>query len=157
VSVRWDRHFIKRCLCVSEMSKDPSTRVGAVIVDGDGVQRADGYNGFPRGILDTQERLNDRDMKLRLVVHAERNALLNAARIGTAVKGCTLYLAATDSSGAIWGGSPCTACVIEVLQAGIARVVSPPMKNTPTRWRDDLLFARGLLNEAGVSYEEVEP
>lgn len=157
-SEQWDRHFLRRCLRVLEMSKDPSTKVGAVIVDPDGVQRSDGLNGFPRRIADTAERLNDRDMKLRLVVHAERNALLNAARIGTSIKGCTLYLAARDANtGTIWGGCPCTACTIEVIQAGIAEVVSYPLRNVPSRWAEDLRFARSLLDEAGVNYREIEP
>lgn len=151
------------------MSKDPSTKVGAVIVDDDLIIRATGFNGFPRGIADTPERLNDRDMKLRMIVHAERNALLNAARVGVSVKGCTLYLSACSATGRVdireqtksidfvWGGAPCTHCTIEIIQAGITRVVSPPMKNAPSRWHDDLLFAKGLLEEAGVQLLEIEP
>ena len=157
MSDRWDRHFIALALAHARMSKDPSTQVGAVVVGPDREVRAMGFNGFPRGILDSPERLADRDMKLRLTVHAERNALLSAARVGVPLLGCTLYLAATDSSGTVWGGAPCTHCTIEIIQAGIAHVVSPPIKTAPSRWRDDLLFARTLLDEANVPYREVEP
>ncbi len=100
---RWDHHFLDRCLLNARMSKDPRTQVGAIIVGPDREQRADGFNGFPRGIADTPERLNDRDIKMRLIVHAERNAICNAARIGVSIQGCTLYLAATDDTGMTWG------------------------------------------------------
>lgn len=155
MSDRWDRHFLDRCVLNARMSKDPRTQVGAIIIGPDREQRADGFNGFPRGIADTIERLNDRDVKMRLIVHAERNAICNAARIGVSVLGCTLYLAATDESGMIWGGPPCTACAIELIQAGIATIVSYPIKAIPSRWHDDLAYARLIFSEAGVTYREV--
>jgi dCMP deaminase len=138
------------------MSKDPNTQVGAVIIGPDMETRSTGFNGFPRGIADTAERLADRELKNRLMVHAERNAICNAARIGTALKGCTLYLLATDDTGGVWGGCPCTACTIEVIQAGIIEVVSLPFKTAPSRWADDIKFAHSLLSEAGVRYREVD-
>lgn len=111
-------------------------------------------NGFPRGIADTSERLNDRDTKLKLIVHAERNAILNAARVGVSIKGCTLYLAATDDTGLVWGGPPCTHCTIEIIQTGIVEIVSYPVKAIPSRWHDDLKMARELLCECGMHYRE---
>lgn len=155
MSARWDVAFIQQALQWAAMSKDQNTRVGAIIVGPDRETRATGFNGFPRGIIDTHERLHDRDMKLKLIVHAERNALCNAARIGTALKGCTLYLAATDDSKAIWGGPPCTACTIELIQCGITEIVSLPKKAAPSRWHADLEMAEALLNEAGIAYREV--
>lgn len=155
MSERWDRHFLERCILNARMSKDPRTQIGCVIVGPHHEQRADGFNGFPRGIEDTSERLNDRDMKMRLIVHAERNAICNAARIGTPLLGSTLYLAATDNTGMVWGGPPCTACVIELIQAGIASVVSFPVKPVPSKWHEDLAFAREVLAEAGILYREV--
>jgi dCMP deaminase len=157
MSDRWDRHFLARCVLNARMSKDPRTQVGAIIVGPHREQRADGFNGFPRGIADTFERLNDRDMKMKLIVHAERNAICNAARVGVSVLGCTLYLAATDDTGMIWGGPPCSACSIELIQAGITTIVSYPIKATPSRWHEDLEFARGVLGEAGVNYREITP
>ena len=154
---RWHSHFIHLCAECSQMSKDPSTRVGAVIVGPDREIRSTGFNGFPRGIADTQERLNDRDTKLKLVVHAEMNAILSAARVGTSVKGCTLYLCATDDTGMFWGGPPCTRCTVEIIQSGISKIVSRPPKSVPSKWHDDLEVARGLLAEAGVEYIEIDP
>lgn len=91
MSERWDNHFLGMALYHSKLSKDPSTRVGSVIIGPDREILSAGFNGFPRGIADTHERLHDRDMKLKLVVHAEMNALLAAARTGMRLKGCTLY------------------------------------------------------------------
>ncbi len=153
---RWDSHFLRMAHEVAKMSKDPSTKVGAVIVGPDREMRSSGFNGFPRGIADTAERLNDRETKLGLVVHAECNAILNAARIGTPTKGCTMYLLATDQSGAMWGGPPCTRCTVEVIQAGITEVVALPFKTVPSRWKDSIEQARKLLTEAGVGFREVE-
>jgi dCMP deaminase len=110
---------------------------------------------MPRGIADTVERLANRDIKNTLMVHAERNAILNAARIGTPLKGCTLYLTATDDTGLIWGGPPCVACTLEVIQAGIVEVVSYPFKNVPSKWKENIEQARELLKEAGILYREV--
>lgn len=138
------------------MSKDPSTRVGAVIVGPDREIRSAGFNGFPRGVADTPERLNDRDTKLRLVVHGEMNAILAAARVGIPLKGCTLYLAATDQSGTVWGGAPCTRCTVEIIQAGISSIAAPPLRLAPSRWHDDCAFAQSLLIEAGLSFKEIE-
>ena len=155
MSERWDQHFLGLALYHSKLSKDPSTRVGSVIVGPDREIISAGFNGFPRGIADTPERLNDRDTKLKLVVHAEMNALLAAARTGMRLKGCTLYLAATDESGLVWGGPPCTRCVVEIIQVGIGEIVSYPVKAIPSRWHDDLAMARKLIEEAGIVYREV--
>lgn len=155
--LRWDRHFTGLALYHARLSKDPSTKVGSVIIGPDREILSAGFNGFPRGIADTPERLNDRDMKLKLVVHAEMNALLAAARTGMRLKGCTLYLAATDNSGMIWGGPPCTRCTVEIIQVGISEIVSYPVKAVPSRWHQDLALARQLIEEACVTYREIQP
>ena len=157
MSERWDRHFLEMALTNARMSKDPNTRVGAIIVGPDREMRSAGFNGLPRGIEDTAERLNDREIKLKLVVHGEMNAILNAARVGIPMQGCTLYLVATDNSGEVWGGPPCTRCTVEIIQAGIAEIVSFPFKSVPSRWQLDIEFARSIIKESGVRYREVLP
>jgi dCMP deaminase len=155
MSEKWDRHFLGMALYHSKLSKDPSTRVGSVIVGPDRELLSAGFNGFPRGIADIEERLNDRDTKLKFVVHAEMNALLAAARTGMRLKGCTLYLAATDESGLVCGGPPCTRCTVEIIQVGISEIVSYPVKAIPSRWHEDLKTSRMLIEEAGIKYREV--
>jgi dCMP deaminase len=154
-SMRWDRHFIDMALLCAGMSKDPRTRVGSVIVGRDREVLSTGFNGFPRGIADTPERLQNKPVKLRLIVHAEVNAILNAARIGVSLKGSTLYLGATDDSGDVWGGPPCTRCTLDIIQAGIVNVVSLPFKGGESTWATDVAAAGELLREAGVQYREV--
>ena len=74
----WDRKFIEMAVLVSSWSKDPSTKVGCVIADSDHAQLSEGFNGFPRGIAD-DARLHEREVKYRLIVHAEANAIAAAA------------------------------------------------------------------------------
>lgn len=155
MSNKWDRHFLALALQHAKMSKDPRTKVGAVIVGQDRELISAGFNGFPRNIIDKETRLNNRDLKLKLMVHAEMNAVLAAAKVGISLERTSLYLAATDSSGSIWGGPPCTRCTVEILQTGIRHIISFPQKLAPSRWQDDLTLARDLLAEAGVAYAEI--
>ena len=152
---RWDRHFLTLALAHAKMSKDPSTQVGSVIVGPDREILSMGFNGFPRGISDTHARLHDRELKLQLVVHAELNAVLAAARVGTRLKGSTLYIAATDGNELVWGGAPCIRCTVEIIQAGIVEIVSYPLALIPSRWRESIELSLRLMPEAGIIYREV--
>ena len=154
--MKWDKHFLGLALAHARLSKDPNTKVGSVIVGPDRELISAGFNGFPRGIADTPERLLDRDTKLQLIVHAEMNAVLAAARMGIKLKGCTLYLAATkEETGEVWGGPPCTRCTVEIMQAGITEIVSHPIKSIPSKWHKDLELAKTLIEEAGMVYREI--
>lgn len=132
---------------VRTWSKDPSTKVGAVIVHpATRVIQATGYNGFPRGVLDSEDRLNDRDVKLAFTCHAELNAILNAARCGVQIDGSTLYCC---------GLPPCIGCAKAIIQAGIRRVVVETLV-APERWRGECDIALNLLREASVSVQAME-
>jgi dCMP deaminase len=152
--LKWDKHFIDMCRLHAGLSKDPSTKVGAVIVTPDRQIVSAGFNGFPRGIKD-DDRLLDREVKLKLVVHAEMNAILAAANLGIRVQGCTMYLAA-ESNGVLWGNAPCSRCLVSLIQAGISEIVS--IKNTcvPDRWKDDIEFSRSIIEEVGLGYREID-
>jgi|LakMenEpi03Aug12_release.lakeMendotaPanAssembly.Ray.scaffolds.fasta_scaffold939481_2 dCMP deaminase len=152
--MKWDKHFIDMCRLHAKLSKDPSTKVGAVIVTPDRQVVSAGFNGFPRGVKD-DERLLDREVKLKLVVHAEMNAILAAANLGIRVQGCTMYLAA-ESNGVLWSGPPCSRCLVSLIQAGISEIVS--IKNTciPDRWKDDIEFSRSIIEEVGLGYREID-
>jgi dCMP deaminase len=110
--------------------------VGAVIVDQERRIVSTGYNGLPRGVEDSEERLNNRDLKYKMIVHGERNALLFAQR---SVKDCVLYT---------WPFMPCAACASMVIQSGINRVVAPISDNP--RWAEEFKLSEQLFNEAGV-------
>ena len=79
---KWDQRFLELAKQISTWSKDPSTQVGCVVVGPDREIRSTGFNGLPRGIEDTSERLNNREIKYPMICHAEENAIMHAARTG---------------------------------------------------------------------------
>ena len=152
--LKWDNHFIDMCRLHAKLSKDTSTKVGAVIVTPDRQVVSAGFNGFPRGIKD-DDRLFDREVKLKLVVHAEMNAILAAANLGIKVKGCALYLCAS-SSGLLWGGPPCSRCLVSLIQSGISEIVTVKNSCVPDRWKDDIEFSRSIIDEVKLGYREID-
>lgn len=152
MSNRWDYHWLRVARQYARMSKDPSTQVGAVVVR-DREQISAGFNGLPRNIADTVARLANRDLKYSMIVHAELNALLTAARAGISVKGCTLYLVCTDGQ-ETWSGPPCASCCAAIIQAGIDEVVHLPPKLG--WWAASVQLGQDLLYEAGVGTRQVE-
>jgi dCMP deaminase len=131
----WDDRFLELATVISSWSKDPSTQVGAVIADDDNRVISIGYNGFPKGIKDDQ-RLDNRELKYEMVVHAEANALLFA---NAPVKGCTIYT---------WPFQPCSRCAALIIQAGIRRVVS--VENKDQKWCSNFQLAHDMLTEARI-------
>ena len=137
---KWDRRFIDLALHISGWSKDPSTKVGCVVVGEDREIRSTGFNGFPRGIEDSMERLEDRELKYPLICHAEENAIMHAARIGISLKDCTAYVT--------W--PPCTRCARSLIQAGVIEVVYPGDIEIPDRWIEDFERSSSMMKEAGI-------
>lgn len=143
---KWKLRFMDIAHAVASWSKDPSTRVGCVIVGPDRQILTTGYNGFPRGIEDAEHRLHDREMKYKLTVHAELNAVIQAARTGVSLNGCDAYVTFP----------PCPQCVGALIQAGIRRVYYPADVDIPDRWRESLELGASMLVEAGVELAGVE-
>lgn len=135
----------------SKWSKDPRTKIGAVIIGDKGQVISQGYNGFPRGIEDTEERLNDRAKKNLYVVHAEMNALYNAIHNKSSPVGATIY---------IHGLPCCHECAKGIIQAGIARVVmdTPLHKasSSRTNWAESGELALEMFRESNVSYDFID-
>ena len=124
---------------VMNLSKDPSTKVGAVALDeGLGVLCV-GYNGFPRGVKDTSERLNDRALKYPRTVHAEGNVIAQAARKGISLEGATIVVTSLY---------PCGGCAALMVQAGIKRIITTRPDNE--RWAESNAVAEEILTEGGV-------
>lgn len=135
---KWDRRFLLLARHISEWSKDPSTQVGAVIVDKKRRIVGLGYNGFPAGVEDTEERYRDRDTKYAMVVHAEVNAILNSVKD---VEGCTLY---------VWPLFSCNECAKLIIQSGISEVVS--IQDQTDRWNSKHEVSKTMFSEAGIRY-----
>lgn len=136
---KWDIHFLMLAGHCSLMSKDPSTQVGAVLVDAHRRVISTGFNGLPQRVLDTHERLDNREVKYDLIIHAEMNALIFAQR---SLHGATLYTYPFMS---------CSRCATMMIQAGIVRHVAPVCVDIERQkyLRTDLTAA--LFNEANIS------
>ena len=141
---KWDIRFMEVARLVASWSKDPSTKVGVVIVK-DRKIISTGYNGFPAGIKD-DVRLTIREEKYPLVVHGEMNAVLQA---GHDACGATMYLYFP------FGGVPCQNCTKHTITAGIKRVVILPTQENE-RWKSDCEQAYATLLEACVAVDVVE-
>lgn len=120
---------------ISSWSKD-TTQVGAVIVNADNMIISTGYNGFPKHIKD-DFRLQNREEKLKIILHAEENALLFTKQD---VTDCTIY---------IYPFMPCSNCAAKIIQSGIKNVIS--YRNDNERWKDSFETAANLFKEAGVN------
>lgn len=141
---KWDRRFLDVAKHVSTWSKDPSTQVGAVLVK-DGKIVGMGYNGFPRGVVDSAERLDNRELKYQIVIHAEVNAILQA---GHAAKGATLYVYPSFMLPPV-----CSNCAGVAIQAGVSGVVGyfPDLEDPRVqRWADNISIAKQMWDEAGL-------
>lgn len=141
--------FVGVAKAAAALSKDPSTKVGCVVVDDDGSVLSLGYNGFPRGVDDLPQRYADRDTKLIFVAHAESNAIAQAARHGVRLLGSTMVLTALY---------PCMNCAKQIIQAGIKRVYAPRMsKDVNEQWKLERDRSAVMFIEAGVTVEEYGP
>jgi dCMP deaminase len=148
---KWDRRFLELAKHISSWSKDPSTKCGAVIVNDDKIVVGIGYNGFARGIEDSDERLNNRPLKYELVVHAEVNAILMA---GNKAKGSTLYVWPTFMLPPV-----CTGCCKTAIQVGIKSIIGYEVDESnerALRWKDSILLSREMCTEAGIIYRGIK-
>lgn len=133
---KWDRRFMDLAEHVAGWSKDPSTKVGAIIADLDNRVVGMGYNGFPRGVQDRKERYEDRPVKYGFVVHAELNAILNARPAD--LRGCTLYVTL----------SPCRECAKAIIQSGIDAVYYKELRYDE--------FTSQMFREANIFFSTVD-
>jgi dCMP deaminase len=132
---------------VAQKSKDESRKVGCVIYGPDFEVRSTGFNGFPREILEDKPERWCRPEKYRWIVHAESNAIYNAARVGVPLKDCTMVIQSP----------PCSECAKAIIQAGIGVVVTPieHQFEGDRAWEDDFLFAEELLYKADVDQRQI--
>lgn len=140
---KWDVRFMHLAATHASWSKDPSTKVGAIIARGNR-PISHGYNGFPARLSDKPEWLNDRNVKYPLTLHAEHNAVLSSREITI---GATCY---------VWPIPPCASCASILIQEGvdIARVVSLlPTPEQRSRWGPQFELAFAVFDEAQVDLE----
>lgn len=138
----WDNRFLEHAKNIASWSKDPSTKIGAVAVKNRNVISA-GYNGFPRGIEDSEVRLNVRQLKYRYVVHAEMNVIYNASFNGVSLQGSSLY---------VYGLPVCSTCAKGIIQVGITEVFIRTEKEIPEVWVQEWESTKEMFLEAGVEF-----
>ncbi|MBQ3253492.1 MAG: dCMP deaminase family protein [Acholeplasmatales bacterium] len=143
--ISWDEYFMGVALLSAKRSKDPSTQVGACVVNQDKRIIGIGYNGFPRGCSDEEfpwgkEDTNRLNTKYPYVVHAEANAILNSS---SSLKGATVYVTLF----------PCNECAKLLIQSGISKIVYMSDKY---RNEESSVASRRMLDAANVEYVKMK-
>lgn len=141
----WGAYFLSLAHKAAERSKDPNTNVGAVIVDDSRSVVSTGYNGFAHGVKDTPERW-ERPLKYEFVVHAEANAIAQAAKSGRATNSTTIFVT----------HFPCKDCAKLIIAAGIKHIVVDAKGKTLMNDEEQKKFTRTMLDESGVTVAEVK-
>lgn len=157
-SDKWDNNWLTIATAVAKWSKDPSRKVGCVIVDDRRVILSTGYNGLPRGVDDTKLERYTKPKKYKYVSHAEANAISNAAANGTALLGSTAYVTLC----------PCVDCARLLIQTGIRKVVVFAYDGTivkpgdtigsngvPAKYKEDIPYVETMFKEAGVEFKQI--
>ena len=141
--MNWNEYFLLIAETVKLKSKDQNTQVGAVIVGKDNEILSTGYNSFPRGLNDNKPERQERPEKYFWMEHAERNAIYNAARVGTPLKNSTIYLTS---------GLPCTDCARAITNTGIKKVFCKRVCTTTNKekWDESQKKSLSMLGECGI-------
>lgn len=140
---KWEQRFVDLAEHISTWSKDPNTKIGAVVVFDETRQiLSTGYNGMARGVDDLPPERSSRENgeKYFWYAHGERNAIYNAARYGIRMAGSSIYLNC---------GIPCTGCTIAIIQAGIKKVICKS-EFASEKWLQESIRSRKMFNEACI-------
>lgn len=150
---RTHEYYLRIAQREAECSQDPSTKVGAVVVNRHGDVVGTGYNRFAHGVAETAERLANRELKYKLMVHAEVNALKMA---GVHALGGTIYVVPSFTIPCL-----CHSCANACAEHGIVRAVGwepgPEAVERAARWADSLAVAKAVCDEVGIEYIGVRP
>lgn len=141
----WDEYFMRMVYLVALKSKDPSSKIGAVLTKDNRVVST-GFNGFPIGVNDIFERYLDKETKYKYVVHAEDNCILTAARFGISTLTTTLYTQ----------DIPCNECCKSIIQGGINEIVIHthwPKMNI--KWIESQAISKTMLSECGITVRQL--
>lgn len=143
INNKWRYRWIQMAELVSSWSEDPSTKVGCVIVNDEQDLLSIGWNGLPRGIVSSVEKIEHRPTKYSWIEHAERNAIYNGTRTGSKnFKGATMYILYF----------PCCDCARAIIQSGISTIVVKQNNDDSfkERWTENLKMSKQMLVEANI-------
>jgi dCMP deaminase len=141
---KWIHYYLKLAVTVSEQSRDPSTKCGAILVNNNKDIVATGFNGFPERVEDNDEWLNDREFKYAAIIHAEMNAIL---RCPVPTRGLHMFMTAP----------PCSNCAKHIIAAGISSIywLKPPVEFAK-RWEVELNRSKILYEVAKLPFFELD-
>lgn len=138
---KWTKRYLDMARQASTWSKDPSTKIGAIAIGSKGQILSTGYNGFARGIRDTEQRYNNKEEKYKYVIHGEMNAIYNACLNGVSLEGSTLY---------VYGLPVCSECANGIIQVGIKKVVIQCPIDINDKWKDSFKLTKKKFSEAEI-------
>jgi len=146
--VSWNEKFINLAEHISTWSKDPSTKIGVVAINPDTKNiLSTGYNGFARGISDTEKRYRERETKYKYIVHGEQNCIYNATRNGIKLQGSYMY---------VYGLPICHQCASAIAQVGVDTIF---FKNcdpeSETRWSESSELGYDIMKETGITINKL--
>jgi len=146
--LKWDKRYLELAKLISTWSKDPGHKIGAVAVGKHGQILSTGFNGFPRKLSDSEERLTNRDIKLKHTIHAEMNVIFNASLTNVSLEGASLY---------VYGLPCCSSCSLGIIQSGINRVVITKQSLQDSEfWTESWQFSSSVFREANIEIVEVD-
>ncbi len=144
----FDSWFMRHVYLAASKSKDPRTKIGAVLVKDKRII-SNGYNGFPSKVVDSEERYNNKELKYQFICHGESNAVLKCARFGISSLGSTIYTQ----------GIPCDSCCKAIIQGGVSEIVFHkqwPNLIHSKKWVDSIAISKIMIVEAGVILRQVD-
>ena len=145
-----ESRWLALCASKGQLSPDPRTKVGCVIVGPDSQVRCVACNTYPTGVLDGIPERTEAPLKYIWIEHAERNAIYMAARRGISTEGCTVIVELT----------PCVECARAIIQAGAVQVVinhDRSAEYSGERYSGEHSTALAMLAEAGIAVRTVSP
>lgn len=138
----WDSYWMDLAYKVAHRSKDPRTKIGTLLIRQNSIIST-GYNGFPRHVVDSKDRYENRNEKYKFVAHSEANSVFTAARLGIS----------TDNSICYTMGIPCHECMKALIQGGIKEIVChkqwPDM--THSVWLESVNYSKIMALESGIN------
>jgi dCMP deaminase len=137
---KWDLRFLELAGFIGSWSKDRSAKTGCVFVGADMLVRSTGFNGFVRGVEDSQPHRHERPAKYSWTEHAERNAIYNATRVGISLVDTTCFV----------NWFPCIDCARAIIQVGARRLVGLEPNSADPKWGADFEFGSAMFREVGL-------
>lgn len=137
--------FFPVVLAIANLSKDRSTKVGAIALGPEYEVLSVGYNGFPRGVDDSVDERFYKPLKYKYTSHAEENLVAQAARSGVSLYGATTLISTLY---------PCSSCTRMLIQAGIKRIITFNVIKNSNHWMEEFSFSKQMMDEAKVEFIE---